>query len=149
LIQAVSRSGNVNVKLTETQSVEVITGAINDFYEANKTGAELFEVLQITQKISARVKKLTRLTKQSQEIRDTGPVEELSWFGSQLSEYLEEVKKERATNKNELETLINTKIDLEQRLIRFEPNALFDANGHHVRKTRKRRNVDRGNRGLW
>jgi len=149
LIQAVSRSGNVNVKLTETQSVEVITGAINDFYEANKTGAELFEVLQITQKISARVKKLTRLTKQAQEIRDTGPVEELSWFGSQLFEYLEEVKKERATNKNELETLINTKIELEQRLMRFEPNALFDANGHHVRKTRKRRNVDRGNRGLW
>merc|ERR1712070_733114 len=79
-------------------------------------GAELDEVLQLTQKVSYRVKKLVRLARQAHESRDTEPVKELEWFAREVKNYLEDVKKEREANQAKLESLKDKKKQLEARL---------------------------------
>merc|ERR1719440_859754 len=116
LMQACSR-GVSDARMGEEQALDVIVGAIEDFYEKNKQGAELDEVLQLTQKVNYRVKKLVQLARKAHQERDTEPVKQLQWFREDVERYLEDVRKERAENKERLDALKQEKKELETRLM--------------------------------
>lgn len=125
LRQVVSMECSSGSMLTE-QAQNIIQGAIEDFYERHKEGAELEEVMTLTQKVNHRVKKMTETTRNAYETRDSGPVNELHWFGQELDRFLEQVVAEREANLAEVENLRSLKHDLEERLMRCPPNILFD-----------------------
>merc|ERR1712187_256250 len=104
LIQAVARLPSEVNKISEEQSLELIQGAVEDFYRSapNKSRAEMDELLQLTQKVLGRVKKLTKLTRHAHEVKDSGPTEELRWFSKELDTYVANVQKEREANLEEL-----------------------------------------------
>jgi hypothetical protein len=105
-----------NHKMREEQAIEVLVGAIEDFYDINKKGAELDEVVQTTQRVNYRTKKLVKAARRAHENRDTGPVRELEEFAKNVHSYLEEVRKERDANSARLDQLKSTKKHLETRL---------------------------------
>lgn len=125
LRQVVSMECSSGVMLKE-QATNLIQGAVEDFYERNKEGAELEEVMTLTQKVNHRVKKMTETTRNAYETRDSGPVNELQWFGQELDRFLEQVVAEREANLAEVQNLKTLKHDLEERLMRCPPNILFN-----------------------
>lgn len=104
-------------KMTEEQAFENIRDAIEEYYEENKKGAELDEVLQLTQQVNTKVKRLVRLSRKAHEERDTAPVHELEAFGEDLVKYLDEVRQEREDNRAKLEAAKKEKKELESRLV--------------------------------
>lgn len=114
-----------SVKMPAEQAVEVIRGAIEDYHERNKHGAELEELLLLTQKCDLRVKKCAHLARQAVEVRDMGSVTELSWFGEELKKYLKAVKKEREERHHERERLTRLKQDFQELLVQLPPSAVF------------------------
>lgn len=113
--------------MTRDQAIDVIVGAVMDFYERNKTGAELDEVLLLSQRVGIRIKHLIKLTRRGYEERDTRPVEDLHWFSEELDQHITAVRQEREANRLELERLQAEKRDLEQRLLELRPQEVFPA----------------------
>lgn len=115
--KSTARSGKTKSQMSDGQGLEILVGAIEDFYEQNKQGAELDEVLQLTQKVNYRVKKLVQLARKAHQDRDTEPVKQLQWFREDVERYLVDVRSERAGNMTRLEALKKEKKELEQRLM--------------------------------
>merc|ERR1719265_3074 len=116
-LQKCSARAGAKAQMSEEQAMDILLGAIGDFYEKNKQGAELDEVLQLTQKVNYRVKKLVQLARKAHQERDTEPVKQLQWFREDVERYLEDVRKERAENKERLDALKQEKKELETRLM--------------------------------
>jgi hypothetical protein len=117
VIKFIGRYSNQKMTMHEDQAIEVLVGAVEDFYEMNKKGAELDEVVQLTQKVNRRVMKLVGAARWAHENRDTQPVKELEWFAKDVTNYLEDVRRERDANIARLEQLKSTKKHLETRLM--------------------------------
>jgi len=113
------------IKMNEEQALEILQAAVEDFYEEHKQGVELEEVLKITQKVNARVKKLINLTRGLHEVQGVGPLEELKWFGTELDSYLMQVREERATQALQVERLKQHRKELHTKLIRISPEEVF------------------------
>mmetsp|Transcript_154343 Transcript_154343/g.273740 ORF Transcript_154343/g.273740 Transcript_154343/m.273740 type:complete len:512 (+) Transcript_154343:1-1536(+) len=112
-------------KMSSKQALDIMEGALDDFYARHKEGAELDEVMQVIKTVSFRTKKLVKLAKRAHDLRDFGPVEELKWFGMEVEEYVEHVRKEREAALEEVERLKIEKQRLSQRLLCFPPDAVF------------------------
>lgn len=112
-----SGSSEKSGKMGEEQALDVLKGAVEDFYEKNKQGAELDEVLQLTQKVNYRVKKLVQLARKAHDDRDTEPVKQLQWFAEDVDNYVGEIRKERKENESRLDALKQEKKELQQRLM--------------------------------
>lgn len=118
LISATTRHGSEKYgKMGEEQALDLMKSAVEDFYEKNKQGAELDEVLQLTQKVNYRVKKLTALARKAHDDRDTEPVKQLQWFREDVEKYLDSVRRERRDNTERLDALKKEKKELETRLM--------------------------------
>lgn len=107
--------------MKKEQATDIIRGAIEDFYELNKEGAELEEVMAMAQKVNHRVKKMVKLTHKAYKVRDSKPVNELYTFGSSVSKYLSDAEAERLVNVKHLEQLRDLKKNLHERLMRYAP----------------------------
>jgi len=127
LKSAMSRSNSKFTRMSDQQAEEVLVGAVDEFYEHHKKRAELDELLLLAQKVNARVRKLTKLTRQAQEVRDSEPVRELVEFAESVDKYLEQIRQEREANLQEKEDLEEQKRSLDERLVRFRPDMVFQS----------------------
>jgi len=125
MMHAVKR--DCGLTMTRDQAITVIVAAVMDFYERNRTGAELDEVLLLSQKVGIRIKHLIKLTRRGYEERDTRPVEDLHWFSEELDQHIAAVREEREANRLELERLHAEKFDLQERLLQLRPQEVFPA----------------------
>mmetsp|Transcript_16917 Transcript_16917/g.39391 ORF Transcript_16917/g.39391 Transcript_16917/m.39391 type:complete len:831 (+) Transcript_16917:79-2571(+) len=123
-------------KMSETQALEILTGAVEDYHEKHKKGADLQEVLQLTQNVNDRVKKMVRLARKVNQERDLGPVQELQQFAEELEVFIGDVEAEREANQKEMERVQALRSDLEQRLLRLAPAVGFPTDGER-RKSRR------------
>lgn len=130
LIMMVSTFDN-KLNLSRKQAIEVIEGAVEDYYARNREGAELDEVMQLIQKVNYRVKKLVKLSHRAHELRDFGPLEELKWFGMEVEEYIKAVQNEREKAEEELKELREEKRQLAERLLKFGPESVFPSEDMH------------------
>lgn len=120
LVKIVSSTCTSGSMKTE-QAAEIIRGAVEDFYELNKEGAELEEVMAQAQKVNHRLKRMKHLANLAYRSRDPKPVTDLYTFGSSVSKYLADAEQERATNLKHLDQLRDLKKNLHERLMRYAP----------------------------
>lgn len=127
LIQATARVQNAYKELKEEQAVDLIKGAVEEFYSTSrdKSRREIDELLRLTEKVNGRVKKLTKLTRRAHQLKDRVPVEELTWFSRDLDTYMEEVSIEHEKNTRELEEKKKIRALLQERLLPFPVELLF------------------------
>jgi len=124
-------------KMSETQAMDILMGAVEDFHESHKKGADLQEVLQLTQTVNERVKKMVRVARKVNQQRDLGPVQELQKFAGELEQYIADVEAEREANQKEMESVQTLRSELEQRLLRLAPNNIASTSDANRSKTRR------------
>mmetsp|Transcript_64915 Transcript_64915/g.155047 ORF Transcript_64915/g.155047 Transcript_64915/m.155047 type:complete len:832 (-) Transcript_64915:8-2503(-) len=123
-------------KMSETQAIDILMGAVEDYHEKHKKGADLNEVLQLSHSVNERVQKMARLARKVNLEKDRGPVEELRHYASELEVYIADVEAERQANQREMERVQALRSELEQRLLRLAPSIGFPTDGNRG-KTRR------------